>query len=157
MWLKPLAVLVAAGIATVSAISLANGDSGSGPSAGSGSRGLTISPSSGGPATAFSLSFTAPDSTGRSGNTSLAYDVAAAGPSGAGCLPTASAGAPPATKGGQVSVTLDPARLGGQWCPGTYTVKVTEIQRPVCLPGTMCPQYIRVVANVATGTFRVSG
>jgi hypothetical protein len=156
MWLKALAVLVVAGIAAVSAMSLASGDSSSNSAAGSSGHVLTVDPSSGSPGTAFTFSFTAPDTTGSSGKTDLTYDLAVSGPAQAGCLTARSVAAPAATKGSPVTVTLDPAKLGGHWCAGTYSAKVTEIQRPVCLPGTMCPQYIRVVGTVATGSFRVS-
>ena len=100
----------------------------------------------------FTVRFTAPDTTGTSGKTDLAYDLALSGPTQAGCLAARSVAVPAATKGSPVTVTLDPAKLGGQWCAGTYTAKVTEIQRPVCLPGAMCPQYIRVVATVGSAT-----
>ena len=60
-----------------------------------------------------------------------------------------------ATAGREVSVTLDPARLGGLWCQGDYTARVLELQTPVCTPGEMCPQFIRVVGVVASGSFRV--
>jgi hypothetical protein len=158
MWLKALAVLVVAGIAAVSGFALASGDKSSGPSAGSSSPSpLTVSPASGNPRTAFTFTFKAPVTTGRRGETALGYTLGVAGPSRPGCLAARSASAPQATQGSQVTVTLDPSTLGGTWCPGTFTARVTEISTPVCAPHRMCPQYIRVVATVATARFRVAG
>ena len=52
-------------------------------------------------------------------------------------------------------MTLDPAKVGGRWCRGEFTARVTEVQTPVCSANALCPQYVRVVATVARGTFRV--
>ncbi len=60
-----------------------------------------------------------------------------------------------ATKGLPVSVALDPARLGGAWCAGVHTARVIEIETPVCNPGTMCPQYVRVIGTVGVARFTV--
>jgi hypothetical protein len=158
MWLKALAVLVVAGIAAVSGFALASGDRSSGSATGSSSPApLAVSPASGDPRTVFSFTFKAPAATGRQGQIRLGYTLSVAGPSRPGCLSARSATAAQATQGGQVTVALDPSKLGGTWCPGTYTARVTEIQTPVCSPGEMCPQYIRVVATVATTRFSVVG
>jgi hypothetical protein len=57
--------------------------------------------------------------------------------------------------GGSVDIPLDPAKLGGRWCPGTFAVRVDEVQRPACSPGMMCPQFIRVIGIVGRTSFRV--
>jgi hypothetical protein len=162
MWVKALAVLVVAAAAAAFGFSLASGDQGgnrgSGTSPSSGTSVLTVNPASGSPATAFRFTFTAPDTTGPGGPSGLAYSLGVLGPATRnGCLAARSAVAGPATKGSEVSIVLDPAKLGGNWCPGSYTARVTEIQRPVCSAGEMCPQFIRVVRTVATASFRVSG
>jgi hypothetical protein len=85
----------------------------------------------------------------------LGYTLGVLGPSQPGCLAARSAAAPAASAGREVSLTLAPAKLGGLWCQGDYTAKVTEVQTPVCTPDQMCPQFIRVVGTVARGSFRV--
>jgi hypothetical protein len=117
---------------------------------------LTVMPLQGKRATSFTFTFTPPGTAGRQGQTNLAYQLGVRGPAQAGCLTARAAPIPQATAGRQVSVTLDPARLGGLWCQGDYVARVSELQTPVCTPGEMCPQFIRV-AIVATGSFRVTG
>lgn len=117
---------------------------------------LVVTPRSGGPATSFTFTFKAPDSSGVMGKTRLGYTLSVIGPARAGCVAARSSSVPSVAKGATVSLGLVPARLGGRWCPGTFRAQVTEVQTPVCAPGTMCPQYIRVVGVVARTTFRVS-
>jgi hypothetical protein len=166
MRLKPLATVLACGIAAaVPALALSGcGSSGASP-ASSPSRSTTttttpaklaITPPQGTPATSFTFTFTAPDAAGRSGQTNLGYELGLRGPEQTGCLAARTAAVPRATAGRQVSVTVDPARVGGLWCQGAYSARVTELQTPVCQPGEMCPQFIRVVRTVANGEFRVT-
>ena len=166
MWVKP-PVIVVPGIAAMATLLLSGcgGASSSATSsrAGASTRsGLTVMPASGGPTTAFSFSFKAPVATGANGSTRLGYSLGVRGPSVAGaarsgCLGARTSQVPGAAKDADVSVTLDPAKLGGQWCHGTFIAQVTEVQTPVCAANAMCPQYIRVVATVARASFRVTG
>jgi hypothetical protein len=50
---------------------------------------------------------------------------------------------------------LAPPPLARGWCPGVYTARVVEQQTPVCKPGLLCPQYIRLVGVVGRASFRV--
>jgi hypothetical protein len=118
---------------------------------------LTVSPSTGAPTTTFTLHFNAPASSGKLGHTQLGYTVSLSGPAGAGCLSARSVGLPTALKDTPILVALDPAKLGGTWCAGTHTARAVELQTPICSPGTMCPDFIRVVGTVGTVTFRVLG
>jgi hypothetical protein len=77
------------------------------------------------------------------------------GPQRPGCVGASSVALPSAARGASVNVGLDPANLGGRWCPGAFFARVDEIQGPACSPGMMCPQFVRVVAIVGRVQFRV--
>jgi hypothetical protein len=64
---------------------------------------------------------------------------------------------PVAPAGRAVHVAVDPAQLGGAWCPGAYTARVEVLARPKCAQGMMCPQFIRVVAVLGPVMFRIAG
>ncbi len=119
--------------------------------------GVSVTPTDGGPRTTFALQFIAPASSGRAGNAKLDFDLGLSAPRLSRCIGARSVQVPPAIKGKQVRVELDPARLGGSWCEGVYRARVIEVQRPVCGAGAVCPQYIRVAAVVGEATFRVHG
>lgn len=159
-----LAGLIPVGIAVVLAISLAScGQSSSSASPGGSSNpapqptdhGLTVTPSTGGPRTTFSLRFIAPASSQRMAHSKIGFTLGLAGPPGIGCIGSRSVELPAAIKGDPVPITLDPARLGGAWCVGTFKARVLELGTPVCGAGTMCPQFVRVIGTVGKTTFRV--
>lgn len=160
MWLKALIVLVAAAIVAVPAFSLADrggGPKSGGPTRGSDPSGWVVNPRTGGPSTPFTFRFRAPDASGAvSATTRLSYLLSVLGPSRPGCLVARSSPVPDVTKGMEASVTLDPAKLGGSWCPGNFQAQVAELQTPVCPPATMCAQFVRVVGVVARTEFRVT-
>lgn len=158
-----LAALILLGVAVVPAVSLAgcatkSATSGqrTSSSPGGGARPLSVSPDAGGPTTTFSLRFTAPATAGVTGASRLGYTLSLTGSRPvAGCIGARSEPVAAATKDVPVPITLDPARLGGTWCSGAYTARVIESVGPACAPGTMCPQFVRVVGTVGTATFRV--
>ena len=152
MWLKALGVLVVAAVAAISFALTSGSDVGIGSSSGPG---LTVSPVIGDAATTFAFDFRAPDASGSNGGTRLGYTLGIVGPSGSGCVGSRSAQVPDVSKGAEVSVTVGPTELGDPWCPGTYNARVSEFATPVCAPGTMCPQFIRVVGTVGRTSFRV--
>lgn len=127
----------------------------SGASTTAGSGGLAVSPDRGGPHTTFTIAFTAPASAVPVGSARIGYTVAVTGGGTGGCLGTRSMAVGPATKGLPVSVALDPTKLGGAWCVGAHTARVIETEAPVCNPGTMCAQYVRVIGTVGTARFIV--
>jgi hypothetical protein len=165
---KALAALIRLAVAAVPVISLAGcgGSASNHPSAsesttsarssGSASSGLTVSPRTGGQMTTFTLSLTAPTSSRNLAHVRIGYTLSVTGPAGqGGCIAARSVGVPSASKGTPVSIALNPARLGDNWCVGTYTARAVEIESPICAPGTMCPAFIRVVGAVGEATFRV--
>ncbi|MGI9185778.1 MAG: hypothetical protein ACR2GZ_12620 [Solirubrobacteraceae bacterium] len=118
---------------------------------------LTVTPTQGGPTTRFSLRFIAPASSGPSGGSRLSFTLGLSGGRASGdCPGPRTVAVPTATKGRPVTIVLNPVSLGGAWCPGPHTARVVEVQGPVCNPGTMCPQYLRVVGTVGETTFTVS-
>ena len=159
-------VVVAAGLglaACGTVHTLSTGASGStvstgsakGSSASAGSGGLAVSPQRGGPHTTFTLAFTAPASAAPVGGSRIGYTVAVTGGATGSCVGTRSMAVSAATKGLPVSVGLDPAKLGGAWCAGMHAARVIEIETPVCNPGTMCPQFVRVIGTVGVARFAV--
>ncbi len=116
---------------------------------------VTVTPSMGAPTTTFTLHFSPPASARDLGHTRLGYTVSLSGPAGAGRPAARLVEVPTAVKDTPTPVALDPAKLGGSWCAGTHTARVVELETPVCSPGTMCPDFIRVVGTVGTATFRV--
>ncbi len=144
-------MLVVAAIVAVAVFSLADGDGGSG------SPGLVVTPGAGAPATVFAFRFRAPASSGAVGATTrVSYLLSVLGPSRSGCLAARSSPVPDVAKDSDVSIALDPAKLGGSWCPGGFQAQVSELQTPVCPLGTMCPQFVRLVGVVARTRFRVN-
>jgi hypothetical protein len=123
--------------------------------AGGSSAGLAVSPERGGPHTTFTIAFTAPASTEPGGGARAGYTAAVTGGTSGNCAGPRSVAIGTATRGLPVSVALDPARFGGPWCAGVHTARVIEIETPVCNPGTMCPQYVRVIGTVGVARFTV--
>ena len=57
-----------------------------------------------------------------------------------------------------VRTTLNPARLGGRWCAGTFHGRVVESERIICggPPVDACPQLVIAPRVIARFTFRVT-
>jgi hypothetical protein len=164
MRLKAPSVVLAATLAVLAASSCGSSSSTSNSSSSAtGSRPgtpaageLLVAPSSGHRGTTFTFTFKAPQSAGRHGSTRTEYTLAVATRFRTGCLAERTVPVENAVKGADVTISLDPMKSGGLWCRGTYTARVTEVQMPYCSPGTMCPQFVRVVATVGRTTFRVT-
>ena len=146
-----LAVVAVAGTVTACGT---RGASSSNSTAHAGAPGLTVSPASGGPDATFTVAFSARDASTDVNGARTGYTVAVTGGSGS-CLGDRSIQASAASPGSALTVALDPGKLGGRWCAGAHTVRVIEIQTPVCAPGSMCPQYVRVIATLGTVRFTV--
>jgi hypothetical protein len=144
-------VLAILALAAVAAISIAMASSRT-----SGSKRVQVDPARGSRRTRFVIRFTAPKSTGASGVTARRYMVTVTGHAASRCLARASQFAPNARKGARVKVTLDPAKLGGAWCTGAFSGRIQEFDVPVCRPGQLCPQFIRLGPTVGKFSFRVS-
>ena len=125
---------------------------------------LAVSPPSGHARTTFTVHFTAPAPSGRSGTEARSYHLSAApAKRRSGCVDSVAA-TPIATTANQaMAVRLAPRNVGGRWCTEKYTGEVTETIQPACspiLPGQtrraiVCPQYIALVP-IGTFSFRVT-
>jgi hypothetical protein len=117
---------------------------------------ISVSPASGGPSTTFSLRFTAPDRTGRIGGTERRDELTVSGPVGRrGCLSSASAVLAASRAGATVRRKLNPRRLGGHWCVGTFRGKIEETGQAICPKGMVCPQVIVLIRTVGAFKFTV--
>jgi hypothetical protein len=82
---------------------------------------VRVSPSSGSPSTVFVLTFRVPERTGRHGAIQRHDLVSASAARGSkGCIESINVRVPDAPAGARVRVSLDPGRLGGRWCAGSY-------------------------------------
>ena len=117
---------------------------------------LTASPATGGPTSNVTFTFR-PRSLAYSGHQiAVTYGLSIHGPVRSGCVGEHAVGVP-VTRLAPESVTVGPSQLGGRWCTGTYTARVEAVARPVCAPGTMCPQFVRIVASFGPATFKITG
>jgi hypothetical protein len=117
--------------------------------------GLSVMPSTGAPTTVFKLQFVVPSGAEAGSGSRTSFELGVSGPQQSGCLAARSVAVPAGAPGTTVHIALDPAQLGGRWCAGTFHARVDEVQRPVCAPGMMCPQFLRVIGTVGRTTFRV--
>lgn len=118
--------------------------------------GLTVAPTDGRPTAVFRFSFRAPATSGHSATTDSSYTLRVAGGRGGGCVAAHAAALPAVQRGALVRASLGPTQLGGRWCPGMYSARVEELERPVCAPGQMCPQFVRLVTVIGPATFRIT-
>ncbi|HXD68132.1 MAG TPA: hypothetical protein VNV17_26135 [Solirubrobacteraceae bacterium] len=125
------------------------------PGAGSGS--LTVSPTTASPHSTIHFAFTAPAGVAAPGPDDVSAGLSVIGPQKPGCVGLHREPLTSLPPGQHTSVSLGPAQLGGDWCPGTYSARVEVLARPKCGPGMMCPQFIRVVAMLGPATFKISG
>jgi hypothetical protein len=113
---------------------------------------VAVTPHTGASSGTFIVSYVAPRTTGVVGSTRIRNEVRAqTGSVSGGCQSLKSQFVPAAKRGQHVRVAL---RAGAGWCSGTYSGKLVELVSPVCPPGSMCPQYLRI-RTLGTFTFVV--
>ncbi len=117
---------------------------------------LTVSPADGHPSSTLRFTLVAPTAAGRHGQTDISYGLSIAGQQGSGCVAQHAGAVPVRHAGVPETVAVGPAQLGGRWCAGGYTARVDELARPVCNPGEVCPQFIRLVAVIGPVRFRIT-
>lgn len=126
-------------------------------------KGVSVSPASGGPDATFTVRFTAPARTGSVGQSIHSDELTVmrnpggrtAGQTPTGCASSGSLSLPPSRAGAAVSVKLNARRFGARWCAGHFRGEVTELARPRCTTGELCPQYVAVLARVGNFSFTV--
>jgi hypothetical protein len=117
---------------------------------------VSLKPSTGSPTTRFAVHFRSPDRTGTVGSQHRTDVLTASGPKPAprGCVSRVSLRLAPVPKGRRATVTLNPARLGGGWCPGRFTGRITERVTMLCASQRTCPP-APAGRTVARFSFRV--
>jgi hypothetical protein len=124
---------------------------------GSGSGSLTVSPTTGSPTSVIRFAVTPNFGAGAQGTGDISNALSVIGPQKAGCVGVHAQGLSALPSGQTTTVSLGPAQLGGNWCPGAYTARVEILERPKCGGGMMCPQFIRVLAALGPVSFKISG
>jgi hypothetical protein len=144
-------VLLAAGVTAARAIGVL-GTATLGPEAGQAH--IFVAPASGGPRTTFRISFRAPATTGTVGDTLRFDTISVSGPRrpARGCVSGAAVTAAPALRGSLTRASLNPHRLDGGWCAGTFHGTVSTHVTIICAPVTACPEL--VIAPRPIGRFR---
>jgi hypothetical protein len=117
---------------------------------------LSISPAAARPTSTVRFAFTAPVASGVSHGMRIAYSLSVTGPARGGCIGVHEASSAAVGAHARATITVGPSQLGKDWCTGRYTARVLELARAACKASAPCPQYIRVVATVARGGFRVT-
>lgn len=114
---------------------------------------VRVIPATGLQSTRFTVSFTAPDSSGRVGALERAYQVTAAAGQAAGCASRVTVRVPRTRAHARVQVVLVPS---GKWCVGEFSGRVVESQGPWCPRRAMlCPKFVSSVRTLGRFTFRV--
>ena len=101
------------------------------------------------------FSFAAPVSSGMHGKDEISYSLSITGPGALGCVGAHEATPWRVREGATTTIAVGPAQLGRPWCPGHYSARIIELERPRCAAQAPCPQFIRVVAIVAQAAFDV--
>jgi hypothetical protein len=116
-----------------------------------------VSPGAGGRHTRFTFTMVLPLATGVSGSWTRFDYVEVSGPRRARCVSSGSAVFPAGSANTTARTTLNPSRLGGSWCTGTFHGEVIESQRTSCGPPMLiiCPQIEIAPQVIGRFTFRV--
>lgn len=119
---------------------------------------VVVTPGTGGPRTKFKFSFRAPNATGVGSDWSRVNTLSVDGPEHSSCVWEGAVTLPRSPAGTMVRITLNPSRLGGSWCTGTFHGEVVESQRIICLPLPVdaCPQLVIAPQVIARFKFRVT-
>jgi hypothetical protein len=119
--------------------------------------GLSVSPQVGSPSSVIHFAVTPPSTASATSGGEISDALSVMGPQKSGCVGIHQQSMSALPPGQQTTVSVGPAQLGGNWCPGTYTARVVILQRPKCGQGQMCPQFIRVVGSLGPVGFRIAG
>jgi hypothetical protein len=119
---------------------------------------VAVTPGTGGTHTRFRFSFRMPTATGLAGGWSRVNMLSVDTRMRSGCVWEASSALPRLPAGRMMRVSLNPSRLGGSWCTGTFHGEIVESQRIICspLPVDVCPQLVIAPQVLARFKFRVT-
>jgi hypothetical protein len=121
-----------------------------------------VTPGAGGIHQVFRLSLRRPATTGATG-VFITYDtVSVGGPRRRGCVSDATLTMPDGRAGSTGTVALNPRRMGGRWCVGTFRGAVVEHQMTRCgtpqrfeRPAIVCPMLVVAPRTIARFHFVV--
>jgi hypothetical protein len=117
-----------------------------------------VTPEHGVSDTTFVLSFVAPTTTGTSGAMQVHDVLSASGhPASASCLGSVDVPITDHRRGQRMLVRLNPRKLGGHWCLGTFHGQIEELAQPVCPHGEACPTYVILRGTIARFELHVQG
>ena len=120
---------------------------------------IRFSPGTGTQRTHFAVSFTATTPTGSVGGFSVisSHDVlVATGPAHPrGCIHTVDLPLAASAVGARERIVLNPSRLGGKWCVGTYRGQIEVIGGPECPVHTACPAFVVFQGTIGRFSFHV--
>ena len=131
-------LIAAAAVAVVAAVPA----SGAVPVQIGGTTQVHVTPGTGGPRTAFAISFRNPSQTGHVGTMQRIESVALAGTHRSGCVWSGQMPVPAAAAEQMVHLTLAPSRVSagaGKWCTGTFRGSVMLTEHFHCAPPQLCP------------------
>ncbi|HEX3976898.1 MAG TPA: hypothetical protein VHW96_11570 [Solirubrobacteraceae bacterium] len=118
-----------------------------------------VTPGTGGPRTAFTLSFRSPAQTGQVGSMRRAETVEVHGTHHSGCVWSGQMAVPTAVSQQLVRVTLTPGKMGGAgartWCTGTFHGSIVQTEHFMCGPPDLCPLLEIRPQTIANFTFKV--
>jgi hypothetical protein len=118
-----------------------------------------VSPGTGGPRTAFKVSFRSPAQTGRVGSMQRSERVAIQGTHHPGCVGSGQMAVPAAAAQQVVNLSLTPSHMSpgsaGTWCTGTFHGTVTQSVRFMCAPPDLCPLLEIRPQTIARFSFKV--
>ena len=118
-----------------------------------------VTPGTGGPRTAFALTFRSPAQTGETGSMSRADTVEVHGTHHPGCVWSGQMAVLPAAAPQLTRVTLTPGKMGGggmrTWCTGTFRGSIVQTLRVLCGPPDLCPLLEIRPQTIANFTFKV--
>jgi hypothetical protein len=116
-----------------------------------------VSPATGGPHAVFRLRFRIPAATGTVGSFRRVDTLSISGPPRRGCVSDFTKVLAPAQTGARLRVKLDPSRLGGRWCAGSFQGQIVQNQSIVCQPQEgACPLLVIAPQTIASFAFRVT-
>jgi hypothetical protein len=118
-----------------------------------------VTPGTGGPRTAFTLSFRSPTQTGAVGSVRRSDVVEIGGRHRSACVWSGQMVLPAATAQQLVRVSLTPGRMGTagarSWCAGTFRGSIVQSEYFVCTPPRLCPMIEIRPQAIAHFTFTV--
>ena len=119
---------------------------------------VVVTPGSGRPTTAFVLRLRLPVATGTMGSVTRRDVLSVRGPHATGCASATTSTLRSGRRGARRTVTLNPRRLAGAWCPGEFRGQVVQYTVVRCAPGPAhaCPDFALAPATIARFRFHVN-